>query len=165
MTDADKTTQLPDDHPLVTAYNTVKEKLAEAKKGQLSPEDLAELQKKANRLDELDTANKTEVQKLTDQVAALTTERDTLKSQVDENTAEKERAKTRTEVAKAKGVPESLLRGSSKEDYESHADELIAAGIKVKPAPSADGQGDVGKQVSEGDEKSADEIVDAVLKR
>lgn len=30
----------------------------------------------------------------------------------------------RAEVAKAKGVPEAALRGSTKEEFEAHADEL-----------------------------------------
>lgn len=160
-----KDTKLPDDHPLVTAYAAVKDKLKKATEGALSPEALKELQDKSARLDELDAASKSEVEKLNDQIAALAKERDDFKSQVDEHSAASARAKVRDEVAKAKGLTASLLRGSTKEELEEHADELIAAGIKPKAAPSADGQGDTGKPVSTGDEKSAAEVVAAALGR
>ncbi len=48
----------------------------------------------------------------------------------DEHDARAEQLKVRDEVARAKGLTASLLRGSSKEDFEAHADELIAAGLK-----------------------------------
>ena len=76
----------------------------------------------------------------------------------DEHDARAEQLKVRDEVARAKGLTASLLRGSSKEDFEAHADELIAAGLKPAIAPPADGQGNTGTQVSTSDELSPDEV-------
>ena len=83
----------------------------------------------------------------------------------DEHDARAEQLKVRDEVARAKGLTASLLRGSSKEDFEAHADELIAAGLKPAIAPPADGQGNTGTQVSTSDELSPDEVAKAVLGR
>lgn len=47
--------------------------------------------------------------------------------------AAKEVAKVRSEVAKAKGVPEAALRGSTKEEFEAHADELKPLLTGVSP--------------------------------
>ncbi|MEI2712401.1 MAG: hypothetical protein V9G04_03660 [Nocardioides sp.] len=123
------------------------------------------MQDKAKRFDELDAASKTEVQKLQDQLAATAKERDGFKAKVDEHDAQAEQLRVRDEVAKAKGLTASLLRGSSKEDFEAHADELIAAGLKPAIAPPADGQGNTGTQVSTSDELSPDEVAKAVLGR
>lgn len=159
-----KNLRLPDDAPLVTAYAAVKEKLRKATEGALSPEALKELQDKAARLDDLDAASKSEVEKLNDQIATLTKERDGFKAAVDEHTAATQRTKVRDEVAKAKGLNAAVLRGSTKEEFEEHADELIAAGIKPKPVPPADGQGATGTEVA-GGEMTAAEIVAAATGR
>lgn len=122
---------------------------------------------KAKKLDELEESGKSEVDKeraRAEKAEKALAERDEADQKAKEAAEAADAAKkVRTEVAKAKGVPESALRGSTKEEFEEHADELIAAGIKPAGAPSSDGQGDTGDQVSETDEKSADEIVDAVL--
>lgn len=47
--------------------------------------------------------------------------------------AAKEVARVRSEVAKAKGVPEAALRGSTKEELEAHADELKPLLTGVSP--------------------------------
>ena len=141
--------QLPDDHPLVKSLAAIKEQVKELKASNSANAD------KAKRLDELEEASKSDLEK--ERARAEKAE----KALADRN-AKDEQAKVRDDVAKAKGVPASALRGSSKEDFEEHADELIAAGIKVTSAPSADGQGDTGKTVTEGKEKSAEEILDAV---
>jgi hypothetical protein len=54
----------------------------------------------------------------------------------DEHDARAEQLKVRDEVARAKGLTASLLRGSSKEDFEAHADELIAAGLQPAIGPT-----------------------------
>lgn len=151
-TGADDATRLPDDHPLVKAYAAERAKNRELK---AKADENAE---KARKYDEHEAANQSELEKMTaraEKAEQLLAERNALD----------ERTKVRDEVAKAKGIPAGLLRGSSKEEFEGHADELIAAGIKPAAAPSSNGQGDTGDQVAETDEKSADELVDAALNR
>ena len=113
---------------------------------------------KAKRLDEIEEANKTDAEKF--QARAEKAEK-----ALEERNTDDERAKVRDEVAKAKGIPASALRGTSREDFEQHADELIAAGIKPKPGPSSDGQGNVGDVVSTDGDMSADDIVKAATGR
>lgn len=162
----DDSTQLPDTHPLVKAYAAEREKNKTLKAEVAANADAVE---KAKKYDEAQAASRTELEKAqarADAAEKALNERaaadEKAKAEAD---AAAEAKKVRAEVAKAKGVPESALRGSSKEEFEEHADELIAAGIKPKPAPSSDGQGDTGSQVSETDEKSADELVAAALDR
>lgn len=112
---------------------------------------------KAKQLDELEEANKTELEKWKSRA-------ETAEAKNTEFETAKERATVRAEVAKAKGIPESALRGSTKEELEAHADELIGLGIKPATAPTTDGQGDTGEQVSTDGEKSADEIVAEVTR-
>jgi hypothetical protein len=101
--------RLPDDHPLVTAYNTVKGELAQ----------------KSQRLQEIDDANKTETQKQADRIAQLEQENGSLKSE-----------RLRLEVAAAKGVPANLIAGSTKEELEKAADDLLAfKGESPAPLP------------------------------
>ncbi|MEI2713395.1 MAG: hypothetical protein V9G04_08890 [Nocardioides sp.] len=156
---------LPDDHPLVKTLAAQKDQIAKLKAAITPADQLTALQDKAKRFDELDAASKTEVQKLQDQLAATAKERDGFNAKVDEHDAQAEQLRVRDEVAKAKGLTASLLRGSSKEDFEAHADELIAAGLKPAIAPPADGQGNTGTQVSTSDELSPDEVAKAVLGR
>lgn len=117
---------------------------------------------KAEKFDALEESNKTELQKLTDRLAAA--------EKVNTDREAKEQAKNlATEVAAAKSsegrvIPASALRGSTKEELEAHADELLAL-IPEKPgAPSAEGQGKSGENISEGD-MSADDIVAAATSR
>lgn len=143
---------LPDDHPLVKTLATLKQQVKELKASG------AEAADKAKKYDELEEQNKSDLEKAATRAEAA-------EKKLADREALDEIAKVRSDVAKAKGLPESLLRGTSKEDFEDHADELIAAGVKAKPAPSSDGQGDTGKDVTEGDELSADEIVKAATGR
>lgn len=125
---------------------------------------------KAKKLDELEESGKSDLEK--ERARAEKAEK-ALADRAAEDQKAKEAAEAaeafktvRTEVAKAKGIPESILAGSTKEELEKHADNLIEAGFKATPAPSDDGQGENGKPVgSGGDEKSADEIVDEATKR
>lgn len=97
---------------------------------------------KAKRLDELEESQKTELQKAADRAAAA-----------EAKAAEIEVRAMRAEVAAAKGVPASLLSGSTVEELETSADALLAfRGAHPKPDfGGGDRGGDVSglKQVTE----------------
>ena len=76
--------------------------------------DYDELKKSADRLAQLEEANKTEAQKTADRLAAA-----------EKRAAELEVKALRAEVSAAKGVPVSLLTGSTQEELEAAADALI----------------------------------------
>ena len=82
--------------------------------------DYDELKSKAMKLDEMENAGKSEIDKLKESNAAL-------RKQIDDAAAEKQHAEWVSEVAKDKDVPAELLRGGSKEELEAHADLLRAA--------------------------------------
>lgn len=113
---------------------------------------------KAKRFDEAEDANRTELER--EKARA-----DAAEKVIAENKAKDDALALRNEIAKAKGfeerkVPVTALRGSTREELEAHADEILALLPTPKPAPSADGQGD-GGVIGEG-EMSADDIVAAV---
>jgi hypothetical protein len=85
--------------------------------------DYDELKKAADRLAQLEEANKTEAQKTADKLAAA-----------EKRASELEGKALRAEVAAAKGVPVSLLTGSTQEELEAAADALIAYRGEQKPA-------------------------------
>ena len=76
--------------------------------------DYDDVKAKADKLIEIENANKTEAQKQAERTAELERENAELKA-----------GKTRAEVAAAKGVPSELLSGSTKEELEASADALI----------------------------------------
>lgn len=158
----DDNTVLPGSHPLVKAYAAEREKNKTLKAEVAANADAVE---KAKKFDELEAANRTELQNAQARAEAAEKslkEREAAEAKAKADAdAKAELDKERAEVAKAKGIAESLLRGSSKDDFEKHADELIEAGIKVKPAPSSDGQGDTGDAIDGGKELTASEIVAA----
>lgn len=82
----------------------------------------------ADKLAELEEASKTDQQRQAEALAAAQRERD-----------EAQAAVLRHSVAEAKKVPASLLKGSTKEEMEAHADQLLefqgASGARP-PAPS-----------------------------
>ena len=80
--------------------------------------DYEELKQKAAKFDEQVEASKTDLQKATERAEALQAELDAMK------TAEQLRT-MREEVASAKGVPASLLTGSTAEECESQAAALL----------------------------------------
>lgn len=91
--------------------------------------DYDDLKAKAERLKEIEDANKSESQKLTDQIAAL-------QKQIAEKDAEVAKASLtslKTSVAASKGVPAAGLTGTTKEELEASADELIAWRDANKP--------------------------------
>lgn len=111
---------------------------------------------KAKKFDEHEEANKTELEKAQARAEAA-------EKTVAERDAKDTAAKLRDEVADAKGfadrkISASALRGTTREELEAHADELLA----LVPAPattaSAEGQGAAGEQIGAG-EKSVDDIV------
>lgn len=114
---------------------------------------------KAKRLDDLEEANKTELEKANARAEAAE------KALADKAAAD-ETSKLRDEIAKEKGVAASVLRGSTREELEAHADELVSAFKVEKPkAPPAAGQGNAGSGVHGDGEKSAEDIVAEALKR
>jgi membrane protein involved in colicin uptake len=124
----------------------------------------AENAEKAKKFDDID---KTEVERERARAEAAETalkerEEADAKAKADADAAEAAK-KVRDEVATAKRIAPTLLRGSTKEELEAHADELIAAGLKPASGPSSDGQGENGEQVSTDGEPSVDDIVEGVI--
>ena len=126
---------LPDDHPLVKTLAAQKESLKE-------------LREKAKRLDEIEEANKTELQKALDRAEAAEKAASTAES-----------ARLRASIAAKHGVPEALLSGSTEEALEEAAAALLAFKGTQPVAPSPDGQGAQGiplpgqaKQITSEDE-------------
>lgn len=76
------------------------------------------LKEKAAKFDEIEAANKTELEKATERVAAL-------QKKVDEMTAAEKLRGIREEVSKKTGVPANLLTGSSLEDCETQAQNIL----------------------------------------
>lgn len=103
----------------------VQERLARAK--QSVPDDYEALKAKAAKFDEIEEANKSEFDKLTEQYAALRKEHEQL---VHEN----ERKAWASEVSKEKGVPASVLRGDTKEELEAHAQAILDSGLSHFPS-------------------------------
>ena len=81
--------------------------------------DYDELKKKADMFDQIEEANKTELQKAQDRANSLQTELDALKKA-------SELRDLRDEVSKAKGVPASLLTGGTREECETQADQILS---------------------------------------
>lgn len=75
---------------------------------------------------------------------------------VQSHEAAKEVARVRSEVAKAKGVPEAALRGSTKEEFEAHADELKPLLTGVSPVIPTQGAVPTASAAVESDRAFAD---------
>jgi len=113
---------------------------------------------KAKKFDEHEEANKTELEKVQARAEAA-------EKAVAERDAKEAATKLREDIATEKGfadrkIKASALRGTTREELEAHADELL----EMVPAPattaSAEGQGKTGTVIGEG-EMSADDIVAA----
>jgi len=101
------------------------------------------LKEKAARLDELEEASKTELQKAQDAAAAAQAELERYKTRA-------ERAEIAQRVAQDKGVPMSLITGSTKEEMEASA----AALLEWKRPPAAPKVTNPGaRDTAAGDEK------------
>lgn len=98
----------------------VKERLARAKAD--VPADYEDLKAKAARLDELEEANKSELEKLNEQYAKLQSDHERLVR------ANEVRAWA-AEVSAETGVPASILRGGTKEEIEDHAKAILGSGL------------------------------------
>ncbi len=98
----------------------VKERLARAKAD--VPADYEELKAKAAKLDELEEASKSELEKLTGQYA-------TLKAAYDQLVRDNEVRAWAAEVSAETGVPASVLRGGTKEEIEEHAKAILGSGL------------------------------------
>lgn len=111
--------------------------------------DYDELKSKAMRLDEMENAGKSELDKLKESNAAL-------RKQIDDAAAEKQHAEWVSEVAKDKGVPAELLRGGTKEELEAHADLLRAALHPASKPPQVRNQ--TGSPSHQNNNKDAEEL-------
>lgn len=95
--------------------------------------DYEELQKAANRLKEIEEANKSESEKAQARAEAA-----------EKRAADLELQVLRADVASEKGVPAKLLAGSTREELEAAADELIAfRGEQKPPVPKSSAFGRV----------------------
>ena len=89
--------------------------------------DYDELKRAADRLSEIESANKTEAEKAQARAEAA-----------EKRAAELEAKALRAEVAAAKGVPASLLTGGTQEELEAAADALLAFRGEQKAGPKSD---------------------------
>lgn len=81
--------------------------------------DYEDLKAKALKFDEIEEANKTELQKVTERA-------DKLQSQLDAMVKSNEIRDVRSEVSKNTGVPENLLTGATKEECEAQAAAILS---------------------------------------
>lgn len=117
---------------------------------------------KAKSFDELEEANRTEIEKAIARAEAA-------EKVIAERDAAEASKTLRAEVAKEKKfgdrkIPETALRGTTREELEAHADEILALLPEPPEAPSADGQGGTGKPIGDGEMSVAD-IVAAATSR
>ena len=106
--------RLPDDHPLVKAYQATKDQLSEAK----------------GKVREFEDLSKTEQEKLTERA-----------SELEKNLTTAQANAARYEIALEKGLTKSQAKrlvGSTREELEADADELLAdLGVdEDKPSPT-----------------------------
>ncbi len=92
--------------------------------------DYDDLRSKAERLAEIENANKTEAEKAAEQLAALQAEVAAYKTR-------EQVAAWKAEVAEATGVPAAALAGNTKEEIEAHAETLkpLIAQPQTRPQP------------------------------
>lgn len=93
---------------------------------------------KAKRLDEIEEASKSELEKIQAQLA-----------DAQRAAADAEAARLRASIAAKHGVPEALLTGSTEEALEEAATALLAFKGVPPAAPSTDGQGALGAPISD----------------
>lgn len=91
--------------------------------------DYDELKAKAMRLDEAENAGNSELDELREANAAL-------QKRIDDAETARQQAQWVSEIAKDRDIPAELLRGSTKEEIQAHADQLDAVlHPKSKAAP------------------------------
>jgi hypothetical protein len=137
--------RLPDDHPLVKAYQATKDELTKAK----------------GKVREFEDLSKTEQEKLTERA-----------SELEKNLTTAQANAARFEIALEKGLTKSQAKrlvGSTREELEADAEELLAdLGVdEDKPTPSRRPQERLrpGAAPDAEPEKSPQELADAVIKR
>ena len=81
--------------------------------------DYEDLKAKAQKFDEIEEANKSEVQKATERA-------DKLQAQIDAMVKSNELRDIRSIVSKETGVPEDLLTGTTKEECEAQANAILS---------------------------------------
>lgn len=123
------------------------EDLVKRKTAGASAEEVRALKEKARRLDELEEASKSELEKAQARAEAA-----------EKALAEASVTALRATVAADKGVPASLLSGSTQEELEAAADALLAFKGVTPKAPPADGQGKVGTPVTGPDQWTRDDL-------
>lgn len=138
------------------AYARLWENRAKAKP-KVSDEEIATLRDKAQKFDDAEQANMTELEQYKTRAEAA----EKWKAQRE---SQDSAAKLAADIAKEKGVPVGALRGGTREELEAHADELLQHLPKPAAAPSAEGQGNDGEPIGGGD-MSADDIVKAATGR
>ncbi len=109
----------------------IKKRLARAKSD--VPADYEELKSKAQKFDELEDANKTELQKATEQLQRLQTE-------IEQRDANDKQRALKEQVSKDTGVPLDLISGETEEEMRDFA-ERVAKYAKKDPAPVVSGTG------------------------
>ena len=114
-------------------------------------EDYDVLKEKAKKFDEAEEASKTELQKATEKA-------DALQAKLDKLEAEKAAIEIREKVAKEKGIPAHLLKGSTEEECNAQADELLAY-MNPQGYPDVPDAGEVQHQ---GKRSTGDQFADAM---
>ena len=103
----------------------IKKRLSRAKSE--VPADYEELKSKAQKFDELEEANKTELQKATDELNKL-------KGDIAKRDAKDKQTALRSKVAKETGVPSELIAGSNEDEMKEWA-QRVAEYAKKDTAP------------------------------
>lgn len=109
----------------------IKKRLARAKSD--VPADYKELKAKAQKLDELENANKSELQKATEQLEQL-------KAEVAKRDAADKVKALKAQVSKDTGVPVELISGSTEDEMTSFAEKLVEY-AKKNTAPASEHAG------------------------
>lgn len=110
-------------------------------------QDYDELREKAAKLDELEESKKSEVEKANQRAQQLEKELNNARLAV-----------LRSDVAQSKGVPASLLSGSTQEELEASADALLEFRGEVKQVPQSSAFKNVSGEPVKGD--TAHQFVD-----
>ena len=116
--------QLPDDHPLVKAFNAQKEEIRGLKAtGQANADAAA-------KLAEIEEASKTEAEKAAERLAEL-------EGKVKDYEQREQVAAWKAEISAETGVPANVLAGSTKDEIAAHAESLKPLIGQAQPADPA----------------------------
>lgn len=98
--------------------------------------DYDSLKEKASKFDEMEEANKTELQKATEKA-------NTLQKQLDDLTRSNSVRDIRDKIASETGVPSNLLSGETEEACKAQAEAILQFAQKPNPYPSVKDGGEV----------------------